>query len=56
MYSPLTVVERKSFTSSVWKDNRNKNIVYDGMFRGQAGTKNWRGMWVSAGDGAAYAL
>lgn len=55
MYSPLTVVERKSFTSTVWTDNRNKNIIYDGMFRGQAGARNWRGIWVSAGDGAAYA-
>jgi hypothetical protein len=54
LHSPLMFLWRNKFKSSIWVDNKNKNIVYDAMCRYQVGNKNYRGVWGSKGDGAAY--
>jgi len=56
MYSPCIFYTRRGVTSSVYMDNKNKNTVYDISARWQVGNKNWRGVWGSMGDAAAYAL
>ena len=56
MHSPFIFYVRRMFRTSVFVDNRNKNTVYDISMRWQVGNKNWRGVWGSKGDGAAYAL
>lgn len=52
MRSPLIYYNRRGYKSSVWVDNKNKNVIYDASFRYQVGNKDWRGTWISAGDGA----
>ena len=54
MNSPLIYLNRRGFKSSIWEDNKNKNIIVDGSFRYQLGNKNWRGVWASKGDGSSY--
>jgi len=54
IHSPLIFLTRRGYTSSIWTDNKNKNIIYDASFRYQVGNKNWRGIWGSKGDGASY--
>jgi len=51
MRSPLCFMSRRGYTSTTWVDNKNKNIVHDASFRYQVGNKEWRGSWLSAGDG-----
>jgi hypothetical protein len=53
--SPMIYMTRKGYKSSVWHDNKNKNMVYDASFRYQVGNKDWRGIWGSKGDGSSYA-
>ena len=54
MYSPCIFYQRRGITSSVYMDNKNKNTIYDISARWQVGNKNWRGIWGSKGDAAAY--
>lgn len=53
-HSPAIFLSRKGYTSRIWEDNKNKNVIYDAMFRFQVGNKNWRGIWGSKGDGGAW--
>jgi phage major head subunit gpT-like protein len=54
LHSPAIFLSRRGFKSSIWVDNKNKNVVYDASFRYQVGNKDWRGIWGSKGDGGAY--
>lgn len=54
MKSPAIYMSRRGYTSSIWQDNKNKNMVYDASFRYQVGNKDFRGVWGSKGDGSAY--
>lgn len=54
MFSPFIFYERQGIKSRIYVDNRNKNTIYDTSARWQVGWKNWRGVWGSKGDGAAY--
>ena len=54
MYSPLVFYRRQGIRTSVYMDNKNKNTIYDISARWQVGNKNWRGVWGSKGDSAAY--
>ena len=54
MYSPAIFYKRRGIQSSVYTDNKNKNTIYDISARWQVGNKNWRGVWGSKGDSAAY--
>jgi hypothetical protein len=56
MYSPFIFYKRRGIQTSVYMDNKNKNTIYDISARWQVGNKNWRGVWGSLGDNAAYAL
>lgn len=55
MYSPCIFYMREGITSTVYRDNKNKNTIYDVMARWQVGNKSWRGVWGSKGDNATYA-
>lgn len=54
MKSPAIYMSRKGYNSSIWVDNKNKNVIYDASFRYQVGNKDWRGVWGSKGDGSSY--
>jgi len=54
LHSPAVFLTRRGYKSSIWQDNKNKNVVYDASFRYQVGNKNWRGVYASKGDGASY--
>lgn len=56
MFSPCIFYKRRGIQTSVYMDNKNKNTIYDISARWQVGNKNWRGIWGSKGDSAAYAL
>ncbi len=55
LFSPFIFYERQGIKTRIYVDNRNKNSIYDISARWQVGWKNWRGVWASKGDGAAYA-
>jgi hypothetical protein len=54
LYSPFIFYQRQGVKSRVYVDNKNKNTIYDVSARWQVGFKNWRGVWGSKGDNAAY--
>lgn len=54
LYSPMVFFNRREVKTSTYVDNKNKNTVHDISARWQVGYKDWRGVWGSAGDGAAY--
>lgn len=54
MYSPLIMYIRRAITASNFMDNNNKNVIHDVSLRYQVGNKDWRGIWGSKGDSAAY--
>jgi len=54
MFSPFIFYKRRGIKTSVYMDNKNKNTIYDISARWQVGNKNWRGVWGSKGDNAAY--
>lgn len=54
MFSPFIFYKRRGIRTSVYMDNKNKNTIYDISARWQVGNKNWRGVWGSKGDSAAY--
>jgi len=47
---------RKGLGTSRYIDNGNKNVTFDISARWTQGWSDWRGLWGSLGDGAAYAL
>lgn len=50
----LVFWSRKALTPSTYTDNRTKNTTYDLYARWTTGYADWRGMWGSKGDNAAY--
>lgn len=51
LHSPFMFVNRRGYTSKMWEDNSNKDIVYDCSARYQVGNREWKGSWGSAGTG-----
>ena len=47
---------RKALSTSRYVDNGNKNVTFDIGARWTQGWSDWRGLWGSKGDGAAYSI
>lgn len=51
----LMFMLRKDLSSSRWIDNATKDVIFDIHSRWTTGYGDWRGVWGSLGDNAAYA-